>query len=131
LIQKKKDLRLHRIRSWNNSSTFSGQKHTFPWSLRCRWRDRYISLRICGLVYLTWTTLFVSARDTSKWARKHPVTTPSVFLFPGSRNQTEIWPTLGRSNSVDCYFEIALKVTCISLNDVKSACADSVVRLDG
>ena len=30
LIQKKKDLRLQWLRSWNNWASFSGQKHTFP-----------------------------------------------------------------------------------------------------
>ena len=46
-------------------------------------------------------------------------------------NQTEVSPILGRPNSVDCHFEISLKATCISLNDVKGSPKKANVRLDG
>ncbi len=45
--------------------------------------------------------------------------------LPPKWNRTEVLAYLQDPNSVDCHFEIALKVTCISLNDVKN------VRLDG
>ena len=92
------------------ANALSDQKQTIP----CLSEDKH------QLVYLTWTTLFVSARQTGVRSRKQP----KILLASPRRDRhpTEIIPILGRSNSVDI---------CISLNDVKAFLAERNVRLDG
>ena len=48
-------------------------------------------------------------------------TLQTLALDQGPQHQTEIIHLLAAINSVDCYFKIALNVTCISLNDVNSS----------
>ena len=57
------------------------------------------------------------SRDIQNLARKHQITN----LLSEDRTELRSRPYSARSNSVDCYFKIALKVTYISLNDVKSS----------
>ncbi len=62
LIQKKKDLRQSRRRKLVRNRCHSSEpKAYFPSSSDVDWMNEYASLRTRGLVYLTWTTLFVSA----------------------------------------------------------------------
>jgi hypothetical protein len=97
LIQKKKDLRLSR--PWKlvrNRGPYSEPKAYFP-TLPCgnAW-----------LVYLTWTTLFVSA---GIYTEKRGSTRLHTFHRGGAELRST--PYSARSNSVDCHFEISLKVT--------------------
>ena len=71
-------------------------------------------------------------------SRKQPMYTCSLLpavhpeeLLNVPKHQTEIIPLLRAINSVDCYSEIALKITCISLNDVKLHEEVKVIQLDG
>ena len=84
------------------------KSHTFPPEYMSEHSDneRHKAL---GLVYLTWTTLFISARDTNRRSRKD-----QIWMPPWHRSGTKLRSSrhFGRSNSVDY---------CISLNDVKWA----------
>ena len=84
------------------------KSHTFPPEYMSVHSD-YERHKALGLVYLTWTTLFISARDTNRRSRKD-----QIWMPPWHRSGTKLRSSrhFGRSNSVD---------NCISLNDVKRA----------
>ncbi len=120
LIQKKQDLRPARQRKLvRNRHLILNQKHTFPHSIKephvgeVPRKIEYLMSNPCGLlglVYLTWTTLFVSAgrrmagRGNNPVIRSHWTEVRRTKL----RSSTYLW----RSNSVDI---------CISLYDVNSS----------
>jgi len=107
LIQKKKDLRPSR--QWKlvrNHRLLLVSKAYFPAWIRADPDIRAASRRL-GLVYLTWTTLFVSAGI-------HIEKRGSTRLHDFHRGGTELRSSRysGRSNSVDI---------CISLYDVNAS----------
>ena len=66
------------------------KSHTFPPEYMSVHSD-YERHKALGLVYLTWTTLFISARDTDRRSRKRPALNAALTYV---RNQTEIIPSL-------------------------------------
>ena len=67
------------------------KSHTFPLKHMSVCLNCWATLLLLGLVYLTWTTLFVSNQDTLRWSRKRPDPNASPTNV---RNQNEINPTL-------------------------------------
>ena len=94
LIQKKSDAvsLICRHHAGSHDAASSGQKSYFPAWIHVGVFRLWATSLLLGLVYLTWTTLFVSAQDTFRWSRKRP--DPNAFPT-NVRNQTEIIPTLG------------------------------------
>ena len=93
LIQKKSDAVTPTCRhhAGSHGTAFSVQKSYFPAWIHVGAFRLWATLQLLGLVYLTWTTLFVSNQDTLRWSRKRPDPNASPTNV---RNQNEINPTL-------------------------------------
>jgi hypothetical protein len=87
-------------------------------------------LDLDNAVVFRWQTLAGSRKQPITNARFfQPFTLADYYSLP--KHQTEIILLLKVTNSVVCYSEIALKITCISLNDVKLHEEVKVIQLDG
>ena len=127
-----RSLRQSRWTSWQvHPSFFWTKSHTFPPPILEPWlpmsvgpirriEDKCVIAWSRGLVYLTWTTLFVSAgrplEDRGNSLDQRLASPKRV------QHQTEIIPLLRAIKQ--CWFvvlRLVLKLLCISLNDVKTS----------